>query len=95
LYLSISTITIIPNYTLSSVTEVVTTGGFTMPHDLPEDWYLDQSYEDRYSYDEPSEPDDCWADGDALASAGHGMDEDYNGYDDWDDSEAIDCDAEF
>jgi hypothetical protein len=61
----------------------------------PEDWYLDQSYEDRYQMDdEPyeSDMDSVEADADALASAGWGTDEDYGG---WDDAEAIDPDAEF
>ena len=64
--------------------------------DFSPDWYLEQEYEDRHSYDdEPSYPDDCWDDADALASAGYGTDEDYCGYDDWDDAESCDPDAEF
>ena len=65
---------------------------------MHEDSYLDQSYEERtelpecddptldcdehYEEDyEPCEPDN-WADGDALASAGWGTNEDYGCFDD-------------
>ena len=44
--------------------------------------YEDLSYDElERDHDEPYEPDN-WADGDALASAGWGTDEDYGGYED-------------
>lgn len=41
--------------------------------------WTDQTDEDE---DEDNEPDESWFDGDALASAGHGTDEDYGYYGD-------------
>ena len=43
-------------------------------------WVQDQ--DENNEEDEDNEPDESWFDGDALASAGHGTDEDYGYYGD-------------
>lgn len=45
-------------------------------------WAESDSEEEEDEEDEDNEPDESWFDGDALASAGHGTDEDYGYYGD-------------